>query len=169
MNKRMCLTGELCLLNLSQRLEQIDKIQHFNLNTDAIYSIFDKEYMPIHKAIVDRFSKETNLVLEDDYLTNAVFVQRDVNNYFCYDYDTKHIKAKGVYNKIDFLNYNIKDIYGEPVTIKYPKVIKPSDFNTCDEVIIYKIVSEIAIQQVKANELDSFIIKMLNDAVNNND
>lgn len=94
-SNNVCLTGQLLLLDLIDKLEPHIKL--LQSNTDGLFfSVKTREDIDICKNIAKEWENRTRLSLEwDEYVK---LVQKDVNNYIMID-NEGHYKSKGAYLK----------------------------------------------------------------------
>lgn len=97
MNQQVCITGQLLLIDLLEKLEPY--ITLIQSNTDGI--MFQTDNVEICRKIIKDWENKTGLIMEEDNIKEVY--QKDVNNYI--ELDSKgDIKTKGAYVK----NYSIK-------------------------------------------------------------
>lgn len=97
MNQQVCITGQLLLIDLLEKLEPY--ITLIQSNTDGI--MFTTKYIDVCRKIIQEWMDKTGLIMEEDVIQEVY--QKDVNNYI--ELDSKgDIKTKGAYVK----NYSIK-------------------------------------------------------------
>lgn len=94
-SNNVCLTGQLLLLDLIDKLEPY--ITLIQSNTDGVFfSVKNREDVEVCKDIAKEWETRTRLSLEwDEYVK---IVQKDVNNYILLDKEG-HYKSKGAYLK----------------------------------------------------------------------
>lgn len=94
-SNNVCITGQLLLLDLIDKLEPHIKL--IQSNTDGLFfSVKTREDIDVCKEIAKEWENRTRLDLEwDEYVK---IVQKDVNNYILVDSDG-HYKSKGAYLK----------------------------------------------------------------------
>lgn len=80
MGRSVCVTGQLFLLELAQRLyKEVQGLRIFQLNTDGIMVEFEDYHLNQVKEICDEWQSRTGFELEEDSVT--LIAQKDVNNY----------------------------------------------------------------------------------------
>ena len=80
MGRSVCVTGQLFLLELAQRLyKEVQGLRIFQLNTDGIMVEFEDYHLDQVKEICDEWQSRTGFELEEDSV--ALIAQKDVNNY----------------------------------------------------------------------------------------
>lgn len=80
MGRSVCVTGQLFLLELAQRLyKEVQGLRIFQLNTDGIMVEFEDYHLDQVKEICDEWQSRTGFELEEDFV--ALIAQKDVNNY----------------------------------------------------------------------------------------
>ena len=95
MGRSVCISGQLYLLELAQRLYQnIPELRIVQLNTDGIMIEFDDSQYADVMAILDEWQQRTHFVLEEDKIKKLI--QKDVNNYFLL-FESGKVKTKGAY------------------------------------------------------------------------
>ena len=80
MGRSVCVTGQLFLLELAQRLyKEVQGLRIFQLNTDGIMVEFEDYHLDQVKEICDEWQSRTGFELEEDSV--FMIAQKDVNNY----------------------------------------------------------------------------------------
>lgn len=80
MGRSVCVTGQLFLLELAQRLyREVQGLRIFQLNTDGIMVECDDSQLDQVKEICDEWQSRTGFELEEDSV--SMIAQKDVNNY----------------------------------------------------------------------------------------
>ena len=97
MNRQVCITGQLLLIDLLEKLKPY--IHLVQSNTDGV--LFQTDNIEICRKIVHSWEEKTGLQMEED--TVDEIYQKDVNNYIMLE-KNGDIKTKGGYVK----NYSIK-------------------------------------------------------------
>lgn len=99
----VCVTGQLLLLDLIEKIEPYCKL--IQSNTDGVYVYFEDEANePIVEQIMHDWEKRVRLSLEFDY-ASAIW-QKDVNNYILVEEDGP--KSKGAYvKKLSKVDYDL--------------------------------------------------------------
>lgn len=101
----ICLTGQLLLIDLIDKLENLKQFRLIQSNTDGImFSVLNKD-IEIAKDIIKNWEERTNLTMDLEKISKIV--QKDVNNYVLVNSNDK-VKAKGAicgyYEKDDLKN-----------------------------------------------------------------
>lgn len=97
MNRQVCITGQLLLIDLLEKLNPyINLVQS---NTDGI--LFETDNIETCRRIIHEWEEKTGLQMEEDSVTEIY--QKDVNNYIMLE-NNGDIKTKGGYVK----NYGVK-------------------------------------------------------------
>lgn len=97
MNRQVCITGQLLLIDLLEKLKPYIKL--VQSNTDGV--LFQTEDIKTCREIVHLWEEKTGLTMEEEQVEEIY--QKDVNNYIMLD-TNGDIKTKGGYVK----NYSIK-------------------------------------------------------------
>ena len=100
-NQQVCITGQLLLIDLLEKLEPY--ISLVNSNTDGI--MFHTKQIDKCREIIKQWEDKTGLVMEEDKIEEVY--QKDVNNYIAVD-EQGAIKTKGSYVKNYSIKYNKK-------------------------------------------------------------
>lgn len=148
MSNSICVTGQLLLTDLAEKLEAHCKI--LQKNTDGIYMKVEKEEdIEIVKSIAKEWEQRTRLDLEWDRYERII--QKDVNNYILvpkgdlyYDNGDPRWKAKGgVVKLLDDLDYNMA-VVNRAVTQYFLSNTPIADtINNCDELRDFQQVSKL--------------------------
>lgn len=126
-----CLTGQLLLVQLIKMLEiNITTFQLIQSNTDGIMFSINKEELENTRHVVDTWSKQTRLTMEEKQINKVV--QKDVNNYII-ETSNKKLEFKGAYVS-DYPNGSFKH---NSMSIVAEAVIKNLIYGESIEDIIY--------------------------------
>lgn len=90
-----CITGQLLISELTERIYRIGSVQLIQINTDGVMVVLPRTKLDEYYKVCEEFSNKVKIKLEYDIIDKIV--QRDVNNYILYMKDKDHykIKAKG--------------------------------------------------------------------------
>ena len=90
-----CITGQLLISELTERIYRIGSVQLIQINTDGVMVVLPRTKLDEYYKVCEEFSNKVKIKLEYDIIDKIV--QRDVNNYILYmkDKDNYKIKAKG--------------------------------------------------------------------------
>lgn len=90
-----CITGQLLISELTERIYRIGSVQLIQINTDGVMVVLPRTKLDEYYKVCEEFSNKVKIKLEYDIIDKIV--QRDVNNYILYmkDKDYYKIKAKG--------------------------------------------------------------------------
>ena len=140
MANNVCITGQLLLLDLAEKVEPYCKI--IQLNTDGILvKIEDPTLKNKYLEECDKWSKRVRLDLEHDKYKKII--QKDVNNYIAVELDDT-FKAKGMYvKKLNMIDYDLP-IVNEAVVnnLIYNTPIEETILQ-CDELIKFQKIVKI--------------------------
>ena len=129
MNRQVCITGQLLLIDLLEKLRPY--ISLLQSNTDGV--LFQTDNIEICRKIVHSWEEKTGLQMEED--TVDEIYQKDVNNYIMLE-KNGDIKTKGGYVK----NYSIKkgkEKFGNYVS---------NSMTIIDEAIVKYLLFNIAVE-----------------------
>lgn len=140
---RVCVYGQLLLLDLIERLEP--HCQIIQSNTDGILVKLpdgSDDTFYLIDDICHEWETRTGLMLEfDEY--RAVY-QKDVNNYIVVDADG-HYKSKGAYvKKLSPLDYDLPILNKALIDFMVHGVPVEQTINTCDDLKEFQLVSKIS-------------------------
>ena len=138
MRLHVCITGQLAMFDLLEKIEPHAKI--IQSNTDAHAFIpFSEEDAKAIDSICDEWQERTGYTLDDDVF-KAIY-QKDVNNYIAVDEDN-HPKIKGAIGLTGGLK--VSQAIVSNAFINYLLADKPfSEFiDECDELRQYQIISK---------------------------
>lgn len=138
MNRQVCITGQLLLIDLLEKLRPY--IHLVQSNTDGI--LFQTEHIETCRSIIKDWEEKTGLQMEED--TIKEIYQKDVNNYIMLE-NNGDIKTKGAYVK----NYGIKK--GKE---KFGNYISNS-MTIIDEAIVKHLLYNIPVEDTIFNCQDS--------------
>jgi hypothetical protein len=131
----VCVTGQLLLLDLMERLE--DHCEIIQSNTDGVLvKLHKKEDYDKIVGIGQDWSKRTRMELE--YETVSKVFQKDVNNYLTVDENGKY-KSKGAWvKKLSSVDYDLP-IVNEALVNYFSKGIPVEEtINNCNELIKFQ-------------------------------
>lgn len=134
MNRQVCITGQLLLIDLLEKLRPYIKL--VQSNTDGI--LFQTNHIEKCRSIIKEWEEKTGLQMEED--TVKEIYQKDVNNYIMLE-NNGDIKTKGGYVK----NYSIKkgiEKYGNYVS---------NSMTIIDEAIVKYLLFNIAVEDTILN------------------
>lgn len=141
---RVCVYGQLLLLDLIEHLEPIAKI--IQSNTDGVLVKMppgndpDEWYSKIDDVAYE-WEKRTGLNLEFDEYTEIF--QKDVNNYVVIDADG-HFKSKGAYvKKLSRLDYDLPIVNKALIDFMVKGVPVDVTINSCNKLKEFQLVSKI--------------------------
>lgn len=147
MARSVCITGQLRLLELANRLYTIiDSLEIVQLNTDGVTVELDEDDIETYNAICQEWQNRTRYELEEDVLTHIW--QKDVNNY-CAVFEDGHTKVKG-----GMLSRGVSDGGAWSINNNYPIVptamvrywtegVPVEDtINECDDILQFQIVTK---------------------------
>lgn len=143
-NRRLvCIFGQLFLLDLIEKLENVSSFKLLQSNTDGVLFVIKRKDFDLVDDIVFEWETRTRLNMEFEYYEKLY--QKDVNNYVAVKYSGKN-KSKGGYVKelseldndlpivntalINYMTNNIsmeETIYGCNELLQFQKVFKLTD------------------------------------------
>lgn len=137
----ICINGQLLLLDLLEKLEDIPTFELIQSNTDGLIIKIDRKYFEDVDDVCYEWEQRTKMGLEFDYIKEIY--QKDVNNYVFTQYDGK-VEKKGAYvkeltsidNDLPIINKCLVDymLKGTPVE---------DTINKCDDLIMYQKVCKL--------------------------
>lgn len=95
----VCVSGQLYLIDLIEKLEEVPTFRLIQSNTDGLIISYDADHEAEINAVIDEWSRRTGFGMEADEVERIV--QKDVNNYVLRNTEGK-VKVKGGY----VTNYN---------------------------------------------------------------
>jgi hypothetical protein len=131
MSNNVCLSGQLLLLDLIEKLEPYCKL--IQSNTDGVFIKVEKESdIEVVKCIAKEWETRTRLDLEWEVFEKIY--QKDVNNYIIIDKNGKY-KSKGAYvKKLNNLDYDLP-IVNKALINYFTKGIEiEQTINECDQL-----------------------------------
>ena len=138
---RVCVYGQLLILDLIERLEPYCQI--IQSNTDGVLvKLYKYEDYDLIDDIAYEWEQRTHLNLEfDEY--RKVF-QKDVNNYIIVDADG-HYKSKGAYvKKLNDLDYDLPIINKALVNYMVNNIPVEETINNCNDLKEFQLVTKIS-------------------------
>lgn len=156
-----CITGQLLISELTERIYNIGDVELIQLNTDGLMVKLPKNKLDEYYKVSEEFSKKCGIGLEYDKVFKIV--QRDVNNYCMLygDEKSKKIKAKGgCFSALPEIKINedgtlstkvINDFKSNSLSIVSEAILKKLLFdiptketiNKCDDIFRFQIISHL--------------------------
>lgn len=156
-----CITGQLLISELTERIYAIGDVKLIQLNTDGLMVKLPNDKLNEYYKVSDEFSKKCGIGLEYDKVYKIV--QRDVNNYCMLYGDENHkkIKAKGgCFSALPEITINedgtlkvkvINDFKANSLSIVAEAILKKLLFdipvektiNDCDDIFRFQMVSHL--------------------------
>lgn len=140
MANNVCITGQLLLLDLIEKLEPHMKL--LQSNTDGIYMLVENmNKVELIKNIAKEWEQRTRLELEWD-IYNKIY-QRDVNNYIIID-DKGNFKSKGCVKKKNSIDNDLPIITKAIIEYCVNGTSIEDTINNCNELIQFQKVVKIS-------------------------
>ena len=143
MANAICITGQLFLTDLIEKLEMVQGFELIQSNTDGIIIRYPKKVDQQIRDVIGEWEKRTRLTMELGEV--RAIAQKDVNNYIMEDGDG-HIKSKGGYvslydggdfkmNSLQIIHKAIGDyfLHGTPVE---------DTINACEDPLAFQIIAK---------------------------
>ena len=92
----ICMNGQLLLIDLIEKLEEIESFELIQSNTDGLIIKIERRFFDMVDDVCYEWEQRCNMILEFDYIREIW--QKDVNNYMFVDYEGK-TERKGGYVK----------------------------------------------------------------------
>jgi len=138
----ICINGQLLLLDLLEKLENIPTFELIQSNTDGLIIKIDKQYFDDVDDVCYEWEKRTRMNLEFDYIKEIY--QKDVNNYVFVQYDGS-VERKGAYVKELSEIDNDLPIINKCLVDYMLKGVSPEEtINNCDDLIMYQKVCKLS-------------------------
>lgn len=136
MANSICITGQLLLLMLMERVEQANCAELIQSNSDGVYyNVHDIDKL---REVYHQWETDTGMKMEEDHY--KTIVQKDVNNYILIAEDGS-IKTKGAILKKRSALDNDMPIIREALVEYFVKGTPPEEtINNCDELIKFQII-----------------------------
>lgn len=153
-----CITGQLLISELTERIYAIGDVELIQLNTDGLMVKLPNDKLEEYYKVSEDFSKKCKIGLEYDKIYKIV--QRDVNNYCMLYGDEKHkkIKAKGVcFSALP--DINIKD--DGTLDVNVVNDFKANSLSIVAEAILKKLLFDIPVEETINDCDDVFRFQMV--------
>lgn len=153
-----CITGQLLISELTERIYAIGDVKLIQLNTDGLMVKLPNDKLNEYYKVSDEFSKKCGIGLEYDKVYKIV--QRDVNNYCMLYGDEKHkkIKAKGgCFSALP--DINIKD--DGTLDVKVINDFKANSLSIVAEAILKRLLFDIPVEKTINDCDDIFRFQMV--------
>ena len=140
MSNQVCVTGQLLLLDLVEKVEHLGEV--LQMNTDGVYMYMkDMESVEKVKQIAHEWERRTMLELEFDIY--AKIYQRDVNNYIIVD-ENGHYKSKGCVKKKSPIDYDLPIITKAIINYCVNDIPIEDTINNCDDLIEFQKIVKVS-------------------------
>lgn len=140
MSNQVCVTGQLLLLDLVEKVEHLGEV--LQMNTDGVYMYMkDMESVEKVKQIAHEWERRTMLELEFDIY--AKIYQRDVNNYIIVD-ENGHYKSKGCVKKKSPIDYDLPIITKAIINYYVNDIPIEDTINNCDDLIEFQKIVKVS-------------------------
>lgn len=138
----VCVSGQLYLIDLIEKLEDVSTFRLIQSNTDGLIISYDVEHEAEIDAVINEWSKRTGFGMEADEVEKIV--QKDVNNYVLRTVKGK-IKVKGgyvsVYEGKDLWKQNSLAIVAKAIVANLMDGTPPEEtINACNDMEQFQIV-----------------------------
>lgn len=153
-----CITGQLLICELTEKLYQIGEVELVQLNTDGIMIKLPRRKLDEYYKVCDKFMEKCGIELEYD--TIQKIVQRDVNNYaMIYGDETKpKIKAKGgCFASLPEFSF----LENGEIETKYVPNFKANSMSIVDEALLKKLLFDIPVEETINNCDDIFRFQII--------
>ena len=153
-----CITGQLLISELTERIYAIGDVELIQLNTDGLMVKLPNDKLEEYYKVSEDFSKKCKIGLEYDKIYKIV--QRDVNNYCMLYGDEKHkkIKARGVcFSALP--DINIKD--DGTLDVNVVNDFKANSLSIVAEAILKKLLFDIPVEETINDCDDIFRFQMV--------
>jgi hypothetical protein len=138
----VCIFGQLLLLDLIEKLENIPSYQLIQSNTDGILVKINKRDFELFDDVVYAWEQRTKLHMSFDFYKKIY--QKDVNNYLVVDYEGNH-KSKGAYvKKLSPLDYDLPIVNEAVVNYFVDGTPVKKTIYECDELIKFQKVTKVS-------------------------
>jgi hypothetical protein len=140
MSNQVCVTGQLLLLDLVEKVEHLGEV--LQMNTDGVYMYMkDMESVEKVKQIAHEWERRTMLELEFDIY--AKIYQRDVNNYIIVD-ENGHYKSKGCVKKKSPIDYDLPIITKAIINYCVNDIPIEDTINNCDDLMEFQKIVKVS-------------------------
>ena len=140
MSNQVCVTGQLLLLDLVEKVEHLGET--LQMNTDGVYMyVDDMETVEKIKSIAREWENRTKLELEWDIYSKIY--QRDVNNYIIVD-SKGNYKSKGCVKKKNPIDYDLPIITNAIINYCVNGTPVEDTVNNCNDLIEFQKIVKIS-------------------------
>lgn len=137
----VCVSGQLYLIDLIEKLEEIPTFRLIQSNTDGLIISYEADHEAEIDAVIDEWSQRTGFGMEADEVQKIV--QKDVNNYVLRNTDGK-VKVKGGYvanyEGGDWMNRSLVIVAKAIVANLLDGVPPEETINACDDLEQFQII-----------------------------
>jgi hypothetical protein len=139
----VCVSGQLYLIDLIEKLEEVPSFRLIQSNTDGLIISYDTDHEAEIDAVIDEWSRRTGFGMEADQVEKIV--QKDVNNYVLRNVEGK-VKVKGGYvanyEGGDWMNRSLVIVAKAIVTNLLDGVPPEETINACDDMEQFQIITK---------------------------
>lgn len=137
----ICINGQLMLLDLLEKLEDIPTFELIQSNTDGLIIKIHRAYFDMVDDVCYEWETRTDMKLAFDYIEEIW--QKDVNNYVFRQFDGK-IERKGAYVKnLSKIDYDLPILNKCLVDYMLNGVPVEETINECDNLIMYQKICKL--------------------------
>ncbi len=137
----VCVSGQLYLIDLIEKLEEVPTFRLIQSNTDGLIISYDAGHEAEIDAVIDEWSQRTGFGMEADEVEKIV--QKDVNNYVLRNMAGK-VKVKGGYvanyEGGDWMNRSLVIVAKAIVANLLDGVPPEETINACDDMDQFQII-----------------------------
>ena len=165
MARRVCITGQLRLLELANHLCcECKTLRLIQINTDGLMVSLEDEDVTKYKEICQEWQERTEFTLEEDAVTKIV--QKDVSNYIAVEGPDVKIKGgylvRGSHTNGAFSINNNMSIVSKAIIDFFVNLIPPEDtINNCEDILQFQIISHASSKYSEAyQEVDGELVQI---------
>lgn len=137
----ICINGQLMLIDLIEKLEDIPTFELIQSNTDGLIIKIHKDYFDMVDDACYEWEKRTDMILAFDFIKEIY--QKDVNNYLFIEHSGK-VERKGAYVKeLSKIDYDLPIINEALVNYMLDRTPIETTISKCDELIKFQKICKL--------------------------
>ena len=137
----ICINGQLLLLDLLEKLENIPTFELIQSNTDGLIIKIDRRYFDDVDDVCYEWEQRTKMGLEFDYIKEIW--QKDVNNYVFVQYDGKVERKGGYVKELSKIDNDLPIVNKALVDYMLTGATPEETINKCNDLIMYQKVCKL--------------------------
>ena len=137
----ICINGQLLLLDLLEKLEDVPTFELIQSNTDGLIIKINRQYFDVVDDVCYEWEQRTKMTLEFDYIKEIW--QKDVNNYVFVDLDGE-IERKGAYvKKLTSIDNDLPIVNKAILDYMLHRIPPEKTIRQCNDLIMFQKICKL--------------------------